>query len=282
MKRVFLFGLAIGTIVALMAGAALAEDHAEITSPSKGENVVENTLQLRAHDTSAADNTVRWAVRYDPDGLDCPAPGTELAGHWMPGFDPEWEGGYFSLDIDISEWDAGKYCFAFNTTLGEADGDRISHDFYIVDHYVKAGGVVTMDDAETVGNGSHAFEGWVADAGTVGLLGQIEVNYRGLRDTCVFEPTTLSLDDNAPGIVNTGQELRAVIGTNADCTDFEGAATFFALDRDAHEPWERGAIVVRPGGSTTAHPYLIDNTPGATGGDSWVPLTHGNVHVISR
>ena len=275
MKRTL---LVLGMVLALAMTAMAASGDYEypdpgITSPMDGEVVYENTLYLAGHDTEAAENEVRWAVRFET----CDAvAAANRAGNVTGVDDPfTWADGKFESTVDISDWAAGEYCFVLNTELGESEGNRLTQEFYIVDAYVKAGGVVNMAEGIVRGNGTHALEGWVADAGSAGLLGEIEVNYRGLRDTCTFTPTALQFDANLPG---TG--VRATIATTvSECAMQPSKATFFVGESDL---WDRGGIVVRPSGSTAASEYLIDNTPGATGGASWVQLTHGNVHIHQR
>ena len=274
MKRTLLvLGMVLALAMTAMANVEPTSMDAEITSPTAGEVVYDNTLYLEGYDTAAADNDVQWAVRFETCAI---ATGT-VAGN-VDNFDDDfkWEDGYFTATLlDISEWEPGEYCFVMNTTDGDAAGNRLTQEFYIVDAYVKAGGVVNMAEGIVRGNGTHALEGWVADAGSAGLLGEIEVNYRGLRDTCTFKPTSLAFDTSIPGL-----GVRATIGTAvSECDMHPSTATFFVGESDL---WDRGGIVVRPSGSPAADDYLIDNTPGITGGASWVQLTHGNVHIHQR
>jgi hypothetical protein len=291
-------------IVGLLAGllmiptTAVADSHAAITSPSADEIIYQNTLDLAAHHDDTEAEGVTWAVRKSLSSEDptCLASadvvgnvrGNDDSYSWI--HDAENDTGEFSASFDISSWAAGQYCFVVSSLDG--DPDRMVQWFYIVDEYVKVGGNIDnadyltenhadLDLKELRGRGqlSHAFSGVVGNAGGAGIVGSISVNYRQLDETCTFTAESLSFDNNAPGIVG-GPDLRAVIGTNADCGI--GSAAFFALDHDANEPWDRGAVVVRPGGSTAHDPHLIDGTPTQTGGDSWIPLESGNVSVGTR
>jgi len=270
---------------------------AAISSPEMGQVVYENTLYLTAFHNETDVDDVTWAVRLSSSESDaeCLA-NTDVVGN-VRGNDNDYEwdsdAGTFSANFDISDWEPGQYCFVVSSL--EEEPTRLVQWFYIVDEYAKVGGNIDFADYliynhEEIdlkalrgrGQLSHAFSGVVGNAGDAGTVGSITVNYRQLGENCTFVPSSMVLDDDAPGIVGTNQELRAVIQTDVEGCSLSGPTTFFALDRDANTPWDRGAVVVRPGGSTDASPYLIDGSVGQMGGDSWVPMERGNNHVGTR
>ena len=264
--------------------AVVADGYPAITSPTADEVVYENLLYLSANDVDAEGNAVRWAVRYETCDAVADA---NRAGNVTGVDDPfTWEDGYFSAEVDITSWDAGRYCFVFNTELGEADGVRLTQWFFIVDEYAKVGGNVDNADYLLTYHGdedlkvlrgaqlSHAFDGVVGNAGSSGTVGSITVNYRQLNEYVVFEGDSLSLSA-AGGISVTDPTARAAVLT-------VGGSEIILLDKDASDLFPRGAAIVRYEGSPSHSIYEIDNTPGSTGADSWIGLVNGNVEVGIR
>lgn len=277
-QRLTLIGL-VGILALAMMAPAMADSHGpEITAPTADEVVYENTLVLEGHDTAAADNNARWAVRYDTCD---PVAEANRAGN-VTGVDDEydWAEGAFSATVDITDWDAGEYCFVLNTEQGDAEGSRLTQWFYIADHYVKAGGVVDAEhlDFAKIGNGTHAFEGWIADAGGAGILGEFTLNHRAGVE-CTYTPGEQGDLDVTTSVVNPDAGLiRAVL---TDWVSTEGSDEcerndIRFLEREANEYFPRGGIYT---------PNELDtgrSDPPNDALDYWVPLTHGNVHVISR
>ena len=277
--------LAMAMVIALALGMmapAMADGHSEITSPTAGEVIYENTLVLEGHDVAAADNNALWAVRYDT----CDRETGTQAGN-VDGFesDFDWAEGDFKATVDITTWNAGKYCFVLNTAQGEADGSRLTQWFYIVDEYAKVGG--NLDNADYLteyheelelkelrgAQLSHAFSGVVGNIGDE-TVGSITVNYRQLDEYKTFEGAELTLGD-ATGIgVDDPTARAAVLAVDG--------AEIILLDKDATEDFPRGAAIVRPDGSPSTSKYEIDNSPGTTGADSWIGLENGNVEVGVR
>lgn len=245
---------------------AIASGHAEITSPTAGEVIYQNTLNLEASDPNVAvDGTaVHWAVVTDQPG------GPECTGDIHANRNSHqytWENGEFSAEVDLSGLAAGEYCFVFNTLLENSAGERLVHWFYIVDDYAKVGGVVdTGGDAK--GNGTHSMEGVVGDAGTAGIVGSIAVNYRNLSETVIYEAVSIGLEP-ASGVTGHSDIAKAVIYT-ADGTQIQ------VLDSDATDAFPRGAVIVRPNPDSG---YRIG---GLSGAGSWVAMLKGNNHVGTR
>jgi hypothetical protein len=286
MKRLSITAFAVFAL-----GFSSAGFSAGISAPTDGEIIFQNTLELSALDETATQSL--WAVRFNT----CAANTGTVAGN-VDGFsDPfNFDAGYFEAEVDISGLDAGRYCFVFNSGT-----NRYTQWFYIVDEYAKVSGTIKFDPATPPGDirpgapfdpmpgnsPTHAFSGFVGNAGVAGTVGSIDVNYRELGETCSFTATSLSLDDNAPGIVGTGENLRAVIRFESAC----GNGFFFALDKSINLYTTligpRGGVVVRVGvaGASNAGPvtdYHIDNTLGSTGGASWVSLERGEAWVGTR
>ncbi len=107
--------MAIALAMSAMAGA-FAAGHTGITSPTEGEIVITNVLELRAYEPGAdADGVAAWAVRSADNNPDCGTSQPDLAGWQGPHADAaSWDGTYFEADIEVSGWDRGEYCFAFN------------------------------------------------------------------------------------------------------------------------------------------------------------------------
>ena len=84
---------------------------AEITSPSEGE-LVSTTLDLAATYTGDPADPLFWAVRADT----CDTVASAIVLGNVDGFDDPytWEDGEFSASFDVSGFDTGSYCFAFN------------------------------------------------------------------------------------------------------------------------------------------------------------------------
>jgi len=98
-----------------------------IISPEVGDTIYKDELlNLEARDFEASSGGVRWAVRYGT----CAAGTNTVAGN-VDGKNDSfgWEDGIFTSDLDISEWDAGQYCFIFNPR----NGGRYTQDFIIAD-----------------------------------------------------------------------------------------------------------------------------------------------------
>lgn len=287
MKRTSFAVIAASTI-GLIATTALA-DEAQISAPSANQVINENTLELFGMDPAATG--VQWAVRLGTCDANTGTVAGNVDGYATPfNFDE----GNFSSTLDITSWYAGQYCFVLNTGV-----NRLTQWFYIVDGYAKISGTIFFSPVSdvrpsalagellTLGgrSPSHTFKGLVGNAGAAGTVGSIEVNYRELGVTCEFIPSSLSFDDDAPGIVGTGMDLRAVLPSTSTCAaeNFQ----FYILDRavndysDAIGP--RGAVVVRQGNTGAPVQDLdIDNTLGTGGGASWVSLARGNALVGTR
>ncbi len=96
-----------------------------ITSPEENQEIPQNQeLVLGARDFEAANGGVHWAVRAGS------CSNNTLAGNVHDQDDDyTWENGIFNSILDISEWDTGEYCFAFNPSAG----DRYTRQFEIVE-----------------------------------------------------------------------------------------------------------------------------------------------------
>lgn len=277
--------VAIAAMALLMVPAAAANSDTAITSPGDGEIVVENTLILEAFDPNVMDPGdmgaygplgVHWAVVTETTTNPMPCTGTI---HFNRTNTPyTFEDGTFSAVVDFSGLPGGEYCFVFNTELENSDGVRIWSHFYVADSYVKVGGVVNAENNPPTksGNGTHAFEGLVGDAGAAGIVGSITVNYRSLGETVTYEATSLAFRA-ALGIGAADPMAVAEVGTS-------DGSTILVLDRDAHGDYPRGAIIVRPDGWGNGYDanFEVDNTPGVGGADSWVMMTHGNNYTGTR
>lgn len=265
--------LTVGLALLLAApGKAFAETpDPGILSPESDEIVYQNSLGLLAVDSSAQDNSPRWAVRSGT----CARSTNTVAGN-VDGFndDFEWDTGVFSASLDISTLDAGEYCFVLNTRLGPAEGNRLTQTFFIVDEFAKVGGTIGMGELGRGNSPTHSLEGVVGDAGALGIVGSITVNYRELGEFVTYEADSLSFR-SAPGIGVSDPMAVADIGTAS-------GARILVLDRDASGMFPRGAIVVRRNGSPSVNPYEIDGSEGTTGADSWVPMERGNNHTGTR
>lgn len=270
--RIAITGLATAIALALTA-PAMADSHAAIDAPGPDELITNNTLELAAHDTTADTGDVNWAVR---DGC-APGVGTNFVGGG-PNVDVDeehardWEEGNFSATIDITDWDAGAYCFIFNPT--ETD-TRLTQEFFVVDDHVKVGGTIAMGEDGRGNSPTHAVEGLVGDAGAAGIVGSITVNYRELGEQVTYEADALSFRA-ASGVGATDPMAVADIGAAS-------GARILVLDADASDQFDRGALVVRVNGSPSDdEPREIDGSPGSTGADSWVPMDRGNNHTGTR
>jgi len=307
MKRLSITALAVAAVG--VAAPIAAQAASEIYAPGPDELVYQNMLTVQAFngdtigrllDANAIDRTtpgwLAWAVRKDT----CAADDTKnVVGDTAtdvfvpgPGELKSFDAGVFSAVIDISNVEAGRYCFIFNPT--DRPGERATQWFYIVDEYAKVSGRIIFDPVSGTrpdgpflpmpGNSpTHTFDGLVGKAGPIGILGSIEINYRELPETCVLTPTNLTLDNDAPGInFSGGPMLRAVIPFTSSC----GNGTFFAVDKtiNLYTPsiGPRGGIVMRVGGTAPVTKYHIDNTLGVGGGASWVTLERGEANVGNR
>ena len=273
MKRTLLvLGMVLALAMTAMASTAMESSGAEIISPTAGEVVYENTLYLEAK--SGDDESVNVAVRTTTPGDDnCSLRGETVIYRDVSGKLRTDDAGIYSESIDISTAEAGLYCFAFDP----ADAPRISVKFYIVDHYVKAGGVVDATafdlDFEKRGNGTHAFEGWAADAGSsAGILGEFTLNYRA-GEECTYTPGELSITTS---VTNPADDLVRVVLKDWDSTAGCERNDIRLLESNANEFFPRGGIYT-PGELDTG----ISSPPNPAV-DFWVPLTHGNVHIYSR
>ena len=237
----------------------------QVLSPMSGEVVYQNTLSLMVEDLS--ENDVAWAVR----------PFTELCNNFSETLagnvnvnnpnDYEWDGEKFNAEVDIETWDAGKYCFAFNTRdTGAASGSRLIQYFYIVDEYAKVGGTIGMGDAGPGNSATHSFDGVVGNAGSAGTVGSITVNDREGEGYCTLIPTSLNILASAAG----GE--RALMYVNSTCWGDD--LDFRVLDRD------NNSSALTRGGVYFPELGLVSD-----GGDpfyNWVPMERGNNHVGMR
>lgn len=100
---------------------------AEITSPVVGE-VVSGDLILEATYTGDSSDPVYWAVRKDT----CEVNAAAIVLANVDGFnDPyTWENGEFSASFDVSDFETGTYCFAFNPN-GNNNNVRATAEFTI-------------------------------------------------------------------------------------------------------------------------------------------------------
>lgn len=266
--------------------AALAVADADIIYPGADGIVHENEITLLGRDLSAIDNTARWAVRAGT----CAAGTNTVAGN-VDGFSDDftWVAGEFSADVNFVGLDGGMYCFVLNTQLGAAEGHRLTQEFYLVDEYVIAGGTLQYDpdpDSEFDPPGksyTHALDGAIGNAGTLGTVGFLHVNYRELKENCLFTPGTLALSA-ATGVGVTADLKGNVTGVDGSCPGGSTEdASIYVLDRDGNRDlFPRGAVILRWEGGPTQNDYEIDGSVGRTGADSWVPLVRGNAHVGVR
>jgi hypothetical protein len=258
--------LAVATAVALgfgISGVAFAEDTV-VTAPAPGELVYDNWIELAGNgDATVEESAVFWAVRKGANEA-CEG-GETIAGNVDPfEDDSEWLDGEFAAEVDALEWAAGKYCFALNV-----GGDRDFVHFFLVDSYAKISGVVDVPGLSGRGNGTHAFDGKVGDAGEDdGLVGSISINYRYIGTECTYTPganATLAID----GLVATLGGQWDFEPVDADCpalTDGE-AVPFTLTGRGDERPRNyRGSV----------------EGPEATGLDGGHDLKTGNVHVRER
>ncbi len=258
--------LAVATAVALgfgISGVAFAEATTVVTAPAPGELVYENWIEL-AGTGDPEESAVFWAVRKGADE-EC-NDGDTVAGN-VGEFDDEsvWMEGDFAAEIDALEWSAGKYCFALNV-----DGNRDFVDFYLVDSYAKISGVVDVPGLSGRGNGTHAFDGEVGDAGEDGLVGSISINYRYLRTECTYSPGTDATLEIEEGVATLGGQWTIEAG-DAGCPALTDVGTepvpFTLTGRGDERPRNyRGSV----------------EGPEATGLDAGHDLKTGNVHVRER
>ena len=111
--------MVIALAMSTMAGA-FADGHTGITSPTDGEIIIADVLELRAYEPAAdPEGVAAWAVRSAENNPECDTSQPDLAG-WLGGTFQEdvgavsWDGETFAVDIEVSGWDRGEYCFAFN------------------------------------------------------------------------------------------------------------------------------------------------------------------------
>lgn len=257
---------------------------AEIHAPAEDALIYHNTIELAAVDESATG--VQWAVRFDT----CDRGTGTKAGN-VDGYNDDYTfaDGFFEASVNSTYWGAGRYCFVLNSGT-----NRLTQWFYIVDEYAKVSGTIKFaPDGDTRPaapfdpmpgkSPTHTFDGVIGNAGPSGTVGSIDINYRQLKQTCTLNPEGLSLDNDAPGIVNDANlNLRAKIPFNSNCGD----GTFFALDKSinmySNLIGPRGGIVMRVGGASPVTDFHIDNSLGTTGGTSWVSLERGNAEVGTR
>ena len=124
--------IALALSLMLVAGAlavpALATEGGEvsITRPTESERVTGPILQLEAQVLAEdeADAELRWAVRTDSP--DCT--GGSMVGDYVGmnrdlHHDSTHDGTNFSASIEVSEWEAGYYCFVINQGAGGAGSE---------------------------------------------------------------------------------------------------------------------------------------------------------------
>lgn len=268
--------IATGLVIGLLPNIAAAETEpsvgAEIVSPANEEIVVGNTLDLLATDPGLEDKLqLNWAVRPASEGCDDPVSlfgGGRFVTPENEADAVDIDGDDFTATIDLDLIAPGEYCFVFNPGPAD-DGNRAVSTFYVVDEYVEIGGGFNLGDGTVPGNSTtHVVSGLVGDAGGT-IVGGITVHYRALGESVTYEADSLDFRP-AAGISAFAPKAVAEIGA--------GDAELFVLDKDASPDYERGAVIVRPGGAPGTGEFEVDSTPGATGADSWVGLERGNAH----
>ena len=258
--------LAVATAVALgfgISGVAFAEDTV-VTAPAPGELVYDNWIELAGNGDPAVDgSTVFWAVRQGPTGTECTTGATVAGNVGEFGDESVWMEGDFFAEVDALGWDAGKYCFALN--VGGQNRDFV--DFYLVDSYAKISGVVDVPGLTGRGNGTHAFDGEVGDAGEDdGLVGSISINYRYLGTECTYTPGTEATLEIEEGVATLGGQWNIEPG-DAGCPALTDVDPFTLTGRGDERPRNyRGSV----------------DGPEATGLDGGHDLKTGNVHVRER
>ena len=127
-----------------ISGAAIFNRHAEITSPTEGQEVsgsVSFDAVLTDDDT---EDGVRWAVRKGT----CVA-GTNTVFGNVDGFSNSytWVNNVFHAQADTSTWDPGQYCFVFNPTEGTREANiRLTRNFVLADAIAP---IITFDKPVT-------------------------------------------------------------------------------------------------------------------------------------
>ncbi|MFW6110163.1 MAG: hypothetical protein ACOC6Q_01935 [Patescibacteria group bacterium] len=159
MKKLIL-GLISFTLLLGVAGGVRANsnDTEGIISPEPGEQIsLEEGLELEARDDDAEDSGVSWAVRQGT----CAAGTNTVAGN-VDGFndDYEWDDGYFTSSLDVSDYDTGEYCFVFNPKAG----GRFTREFDIVDVTAPVVTITSPEDGSCV-------------SGNLIISGSVEENY---------------------------------------------------------------------------------------------------------
>ena len=267
MKRTLLvLGMILALAMTSMANVEPTSMDAEITSPTAGELIYENTLELRATEPSAAEDAeLAWAVRSATDNPTCGTSQPDLAGWKGPHDDAaSWVDLSFSADIDVSTWEAGEYCFAFNPAPFGDFRDTVF--FYIVDEYAKVGGTIQMGEALRGNSPTHSFDGVVGNISESETVGSITVNDRDGVGYCTLTPTSLNIAGSAAG----GD--RALMRVDSTCLGDN--LDFRVLDRDNDsDSLTRGGVYFPELGLTgePEEPFF-----------SWVPMDRGNNHVGTR
>ena len=287
MKRLSITALAVAAVG--FSGVAAA-DLSEIYSPSDGEIIYSNNLELSAADPNVATayTGVHWAVVSEgpgPSGNNF----AECLGtiHFNKNNHPyTWADGEFAASIDISSLPAGEYCFVFNTRLDNPTyGDRVWHYFTVVDKYAKVDGTIRMGEAEKGNSPTHAFEGVI---GTVGnsIVGSILVNYRLLGEYCSLTPrSTVLIGETAPGIGVTAP-VRANGLFDNSCG---GTAVVWilgidngAIDAFGELRYPRGAIVIWDTDNGGKYDIDLDPSSRTDPFNNWFPMARGNNVVGAR
>lgn len=152
-----------------------------ITSPEDGEYIL-NDLHLEAtymDENTDMNDPVQWAVRKGT----CAAGTNTVAGNVDGKSDSyNWNYTEFTAMLDVSQWDAGEYCFVFNPKEDSGDEDiRLTREFYIVDGMVNGGGHILEGTGKKKDLYDISFGGSVVKIGTE-FMGNWEVNFHNVSD----------------------------------------------------------------------------------------------------
>lgn len=160
-----------------------------------------------------------------------------------------------------------------------------------------SGGFRFPEDTTVPGNSpSHAFDGYVAELGSGELVGQLSVNYRELKTTCIYSPTTSSVFGigTAPDSTNVTSGIWARLRYfEGICSpyDYTAKARIFIMPKgtvlanrtDGVTDLDRGAVVIWFFDDwAILSDKNIDATPGAPGIDSYILLERGTAEVFVR
>ena len=180
---------------------------------------------------------------------------TSGRGSWSTGPPPSGtatrDGNDFQKTLDISTWDPGFYCFAFNP--GPNAGYRVTQEFYVVDDYLVVD--ASIDDpldtyAPDTRKPDYSVSGLIAGYGT-DAVGTLTVRFHNPKVTCWIDASTGTWRTGDTGFdADAIDDYAGVDGADFTCND--GTTGTFARTCSSSTPPPRPSSLTGPAGRSSS------------------------------